>query len=108
MVEFEMGKKLWSRVREKWNPLTQKWKRLTSVQRLAIIVSTALLLAVLFPPFHFQTASFTVNLGFRFLFTPPVWSEQLTASINTPMLAIEVAVILAIGGAAYLAVRNSN
>lgn len=86
----------------------QKWNRLTSVQRLAIIVSTALLLAVLFPPFHFQAANFTVNLGFGFLFAPPVWREQLTASINTPMLAIEVAVILAIGGAAYLAVRSSN
>jgi len=111
-VKLTEGASTIKKVERHWVRLSSKWTRLAPVRRIAVTVSIALLLAVLFPPFHLQIRGSTINLGYGFLFTPPMLegesAQQYRGNVNAPMLAIEVAVILVIAGAAYLAVRHSN
>jgi hypothetical protein len=95
------------KTREQLRRLRDNWSRLTLVGRIAAVTSLALFLVVIFPPFYFRSARYTVNMGFGFLFSPPVWQE-LRTEVNTPLLAIEVVVVLLVGGAACLCVRRSK
>jgi hypothetical protein len=99
-------------VKELVRRLKHNWNCLTQVQRIALLVSTTLIIVVLFPPFHFRRGNYTINMGFGFLFSPPTWGDDAsplnTAEVNIPMLAIKLAVTLIIGGLAYLALPKTS
>ena len=68
--------------------------------RILIAVATALLLALLFPPFEITVQGARMGLGFAFIFTGASWSmngQPLAGFVNAPQLECEMMMIMAIG-----------
>lgn len=71
---------------------------------IAIATAIAILLASAFPPFQITIRNRIVDLGYSFLFSPPLYrgSSQMIGSVNLGTLFAEYVGILAIGALAWL------
>lgn len=68
------------------------------VQQIALsITSILLILLLLFPPFLFKSERVSINLGYGFLFNPPLFEEEIKGLVNVNLLAVELAVVFIVG-----------
>lgn len=76
-------------------------------QRLVLgLGAVAIVLALIFPPFHMETAGHVVfNAGYAWLWRPPL---NGTATVNVQMLAAEWTAIALVCAGMYLALRSKT
>lgn len=70
----------------------------------AVIVSIILVVMVLFPPFHWVTGSGIRNLGYSMILTPP----RPDALVNVSQLAIQLFVVLIVGGITFFVLSDKK
>jgi hypothetical protein len=65
-----------------------------------IAAATALVFALLFPPFAFQyvAGADAINQGFAFIFDPPLIEEEYRARVDTTLLGLECLIVAVVGG----------
>jgi hypothetical protein len=78
----------------------------------AVLLATAaiLLIALLFPPFTIPYAPGSPrNMGYAFIFTPPVILESKThpmyASVNVSLMAVEYLILATVGVFLFAAIK---
>lgn len=78
-------------------------------QRAVLFVTAAvLLLMLLFPPFHFEYGTrATFNMGYSFIFSPPMLGTK-ASTINVATLLAQCAVVLAAGALCWFALRKEK
>lgn len=79
-------------------------------QRIVLfLTAVALIIAFSYPPFQLITARGSVlNLGYGFLFDPPMYSSTHAGSVNVSLLAIELLAILIVGGILTLTFKDAQ
>lgn len=70
-----------------------------SQQRIIKVMIAIILLMLLFPPFQIEMANVKYNMGYEWLFTPPVrgW-QRVEATVNVAMLLVQWISVLLVGG----------
>ena len=78
-------------------------------QRLIVIWAAALaVVMLLFPPFHFQRPQGLVfNLGYGFLFDPPMF-QSLAGSVNIAMLLVQWAALVALAAVLWWVTKGDQ
>jgi len=71
------------------------------------IVAFMMIAMLLFPPFHAAFITAPAAMGFSFILSPPQDDGRLSA-IDTGMLLIELLVVCAVGGIAFVLHREQN
>ena len=79
-------------------------------QQIVLLLTTVvLIIALSYPPFLLVTPNGSVlNLGYGFLFDPPMYSNTRAGSVNVSLLAIELLVILLVGGIVTLIFKEAK
>ena len=79
-------------------------------QRIVLfLTAVALIIALFYPPFLLITPRGSVlNLGYGFLFNPPIYSNTHAGSVNVSFLSIELLVILLVGGIVTLIFKEAK
>lgn len=68
-------------------------------KRIVIGAAVAVLLTLLFPPFHFRLPNgVVINLGYGFLFDPPQRSAGYVGSVTVDLLLVEWVAIALVSG----------
>jgi hypothetical protein len=77
--------------------------------KILIGIAIAMVVAILFPPFTFKTATgVVVNLGYGFLFDPPKSFGGTTGSVNIGLLLVELFVIIIVGTIIIIASKKKR
>lgn len=75
----------------------------TSQRVILLVVAIIIATMLLYPPFTFDMPNgTTMNMGYSWIFEPPVVGSSTSALVNIPMLLAQWAAVLVIGGIAYL------
>lgn len=62
---------------------------------------------LIFPPFQAEFRGITQNLGYHFVAEPPMW-RNVTATVNTPLLAVQLVGLAMVGAAMWLLVGDKR
>lgn len=78
-------------------------------QKIALLVTAvAIILIFVFPPFQIVLQGSTFNMGYGFIFSPPIWgdNENLKAFVNIGMLLIEWMGAVILGSIAFFLLKS--
>ncbi len=75
-----------------------------------LLMASAILMLLLFPPFQIVIQGSTFNLGYGFIFMPPHWgdNENLKGSVNSSTLFMEWVGSLLIGTIAFFLLKGNT
>ena len=75
----------------------------TSQRVILLVVAIIIATMLLYPPFTFDMPNgTTMNMGYSWIFEPPVVGSSTSAFVNIPMLLAQWAAVLVVGGIVYL------
>jgi len=79
-------------------------------QRIVLLLTAiSMIIATLFPPYQLQTPKeVTLNLGYGFLFDPPMYSKTVAGSVNVGLLIAEILVIFLVGGMVAIMLKEGK
>jgi len=85
-------------------------RNLNQSQRRVIVVGASILgVMLLFPPFHFiNSRGVQLNLGYSWLFSPPLVDGRYAASVNIALLLVQWLAVAVISAVALLLLRSPS